>query len=88
MNMTIQEKIQAGLVFFDGGTGTMLQEAGLAPGGPANLAVWDLESAYAVDPADFLSMGKASPFTGWQVRGRCLLTLAGGEIAYRAEENV
>ena len=30
MNMTIQEKIQAGLVFFDGGTGTMLQEAGLA----------------------------------------------------------
>lgn len=30
--MTIQEKIQAGLVFFDGGTGTMLQEAGLAPG--------------------------------------------------------
>lgn len=32
MNMTIQEKIQAGLVFFDGGTGTMLQEAGLAPG--------------------------------------------------------
>ena len=63
-------------------------EAGLAPGGPANLAVWDLESSYAVDPADFLSMGKASPFTGWQVRGRCLLTLAGGEIAYRAEENM
>ena len=31
-NMTRQEKIQAGLVFFDGGTGTMLQEAGLAPG--------------------------------------------------------
>ena len=30
--MTIQEKIQAGLVVFDGGTGTMLQEAGLAPG--------------------------------------------------------
>ena len=30
--MTIQEKIQAGLVFFDGGTGTMQQEAGLAPG--------------------------------------------------------
>ena len=59
--------------------------AGLTVGQPANLAVWDLDSAYTVDPADFLSMGKASPFTGWQVRGRCLLTVAGGEIAYRAK---
>ena len=27
-----------------------------------------------IDPADFLSMGKATPFTGWEVQGRCLLT--------------
>ena len=30
--MDIQKKINAGLVFFDGGTGTMLQEWGLKPG--------------------------------------------------------
>ena len=30
-----------------------------------------------IDPADFLSMGKATPFTGWEVQGRCLLTAAG-----------
>ncbi len=36
--------------------------------------VFDLNDSYHVDPADFLSMGKATPFTGWEVQGRCLLT--------------
>ena len=36
--------------------------------------VFDLNDSYRVDPADFLSMGKATPFTGWEVQGRCLLT--------------
>ena len=39
--------------------------------------VFDLNDSYRVDPADFLSMGKATPFTGWEVQGRCLLTAAG-----------
>ena len=60
-------------------------EAGLTVGQKANLTVWDLEGGYTVDPADFLSMGKASPFTGWPVKGRCLLTLAEGREAYRAD---
>ena len=59
--------------------------AGLNLGQRANLAVWDLESAYTIDPADFLSMGKATPFTGWSVQGTCLLTVANGELAYRKE---
>ena len=36
--------------------------------------VFDLNDTYRIDPADFLSMGKATPFTGWEVQGRCLLT--------------
>ncbi len=39
--------------------------------------VFDLNDTYRIDPADFLSMGKATPFTGWEVQGRCLLTAAG-----------
>lgn len=38
---------------------------------------FDLNDTYRIDPADFLSMGKATPFTGWEVQGRCLLTAAG-----------
>lgn len=54
-------------------------------GAAADLTVFDLEASYPVDPADFLSMGKSTPFTGRTVFGRCLLTLAGGEIAWQAE---
>lgn len=45
---------------------------GIAPA--TGFTVFDLNDSYRVDPADFLSMGKATPFTGWEVQGRCLLT--------------
>ena len=44
--------------------------------------LWDLEAAYPIDPKDFLSQGKATPFEGRLVQGKCLLTVAGGRIAY------
>ena len=44
--------------------------------------VFDLNSTYQIDPADFLSAGKATPFTGWNVEGRCLLTSTGETIAW------
>ena len=39
--------------------------------------VFDLNDSYRVDPTDFLSMGRATPFAGWSVQGRCLLTATG-----------
>ena len=47
-------------------------------------SIWDLEAEYTVDPAEFLSMGKASPFTGWTVNGKCLLTVCDGNIVYKS----
>ena len=46
--------------------------------------VWDLEEEYTVDPADFLSMGRATPFEGARVFGRCVLTALGDRVVYRA----
>ena len=48
-------------------------------------SIWDLEEAYAVDPDSFRSMGKATPFAGWLVQGRCLATVCDGKTVYRAE---
>ena len=48
-------------------------------------SIWDLEAEETVDPAKFLSMGKATPFEGWKVNGKCLATVCGGKIVYRAE---
>ena len=47
-------------------------------------SIWDLNAEYTIDPADFLSMGKATPFEGWQVSGKCLATVCDGKIVYRA----
>ena len=47
-------------------------------------SIWDLNAEYTVDPKDFLSMGKASPFTGWTVSGKCLATVCDGKIVYNS----
>ena len=44
--------------------------------------VWDLEAPVTVDPAEFLSMGKATPFEGEKLLGRCMLTVSAGKTAY------
>ena len=50
-----------------------------------DFSIWDLNAQYQVDPSDFLSMGKASPFTGWTVQGRCMATFHKGNAVYQAE---
>lgn len=49
---------------------------------PADFTVFDLNDTYEIDPDTFLSMGHSTPFAGWTVQGRCVLTVAGGKIAY------
>lgn len=45
----------------------------------ADIAVFDITKPYTIDTNEFLSMGKATPFEGEEVYGRCMLTLFGGE---------
>lgn len=52
----------------------------------ANLTVFDLDTSYTVNPDDFLSKGRSTPFAGAQVNAKCLLTVAQGKIAYKSEE--
>ncbi len=44
--------------------------------------VFDLGREYVIDPAEFLSMGRATPFAGMTVRGRCLLTVYEGRAVW------
>ena len=48
----------------------------------ASFTVFDLHTPYTIDPASFLSKGRATPFAGWQVQGRCVLTVSDGRIAW------
>jgi len=49
-----------------------------------DFTVWDLEALDVVDPADFLSLGKATPFEGWQIQGKCVATICDSKIVYKA----
>ena len=53
-------------------------EAGL------DYALWDIGTLYTIDSADFVSLGKATPFDGWQVYGRCLKTVCCGRTVWEA----
>ena len=50
----------------------------------SDFTVWDLEAVDVVDPADFLSLGKATPFEGWQIQGKCVATVCDGKLVYSA----
>jgi len=49
-------------------------------------SIWDLNAAYPIDPKDFLSKGRATPFAGWQVSGKCIATICDGKLVYAAPE--
>lgn len=59
-------------------------ESGIELGKPASLAVFDVSTTYTIDPAAFASKGRATPFGGRQVRGRCVLNICRGREVWRA----
>lgn len=46
-------------------------------------SIWDLDACYPIDPAEFCSKGRATPFAGEQVFGRCRMTVVGGTVAWQ-----
>ena len=75
---TVIERLTSGparLFGLDAGT--------LAPGARADVTVFDPDAAWTVRAASFLSLGKNTPLDGATLRGRVVLTLAGGLEAYR-----
>jgi dihydroorotase len=57
----------------------------IAEGEEANLCLVDTADEFTIDPESFHSKSRNTPFGGKGVRGRVLLTIAGGREAYRGE---
>ncbi len=47
-----------------------------------DFTVWDLNKEFVVDPDQFLSKGKATPFAGWKLFGECQMTICDGKVVY------
>lgn len=61
----------------------MLGSGDIRSGRQADLTVFDTETEFVLDSADFLSMGKSTPFDKMRCRGKCLLTVYGGKTVWR-----
>ena len=57
------------------------------PLAPDGFSVWDISEEKRVNPEEFLSMGRATPFTGWPLYGENLLTVHRGNIVYQKNED-
>ena len=51
--------------------------------GAEDFAVFDLSTEYEIDPGQFASLGRATPFAGWKVQGQCIYTSVGGEAVWQ-----
>ncbi len=56
----------------------------LAAGADADITVVDPQMSWVVDPSQFRSKGRNSPFSGWTLKGRAVITFVGGEIVHEA----
>ena len=59
---------------------------GIEPGQRADLTVFDLARRWTVEPERFLTMGRATPFAGARLYGRCLRTYVDGKIVFENKQ--
>jgi dihydroorotase len=55
----------------------------LAPGAPADVTIFDPKRRWTVDPSRFVSLGRSTPFAGWELVGAPAATIVGGRVVWR-----
>ena len=62
-------------------------ESGLRIGGPADITVMDPDRTWTVDAGRFQSIGRNTPFDGWTLKGKAVLTLVNGSVVFEESLN-
>ncbi len=47
-----------------------------------DFSIWDLRQSSYIEPEDFQSMGRSTPFAGWKISGKCLATVRDGKLVW------
>jgi len=56
----------------------------IVEGADADIAIIDPAREFTVDPEQFASLGKNTPFRGWVLKGVAILTIVGGRIVHKS----
>ena len=56
--------------------------SGIYVDGPADITIIDPDLRHTVDAASFQSKSRNTPFDGWEVKGKAVMTIVGGKIVY------
>lgn len=51
----------------------------------SSFAIWNLDDEYKIEPEKFMTKGRSTPFEGWKVKGRCMMTVSGGKPVWKGE---
>ncbi|MBU0994017.1 MAG: dihydroorotase [Proteobacteria bacterium] len=51
-------------------------------GNTADITIIDKEASFTVNPDFFHSLGRNTPFAGWELKGKAMLTMVGGKIVH------
>jgi dihydroorotase len=63
-------------------------ETGLLVGRPADITIIDPERSYHVNADNFRSLSRNTPFDGWDMKGKAVLTMVGGKIVYQDQQQM
>lgn len=59
----------------------------IEPGCAADMALLNTRARWRINPREFYSKGRCTPFAGWEVFGQTALTMVDGRIVYERREN-
>ena len=63
-----------------------IDKGSLAEGKMADITIVNPDEAYQIDASKFVSKGKNTPFDGYPVKGRVMMTIVAGKIVYDYQE--
>ncbi len=47
-----------------------------------DFSIWDMRQSYLIEPEEFQSQGRSTPFSGWKVWGKCMATVCNGKLVW------
>jgi dihydroorotase len=62
-----------------------LTHVGIKPGNPADLTMIDPKKEFVVDPSTFRSKSRNTPFSGWTLKWKAVMTMVAGKVVFKED---